>query len=328
MALWPTLTLIVLATVMPELFSGSTPPIGFLNPILLLFLTLGYGAAVLLIRELTVRWRSGLLASFFIGLSYSVFNEGLLAKTLILQQNLPLQQYDHYGYYGGISFPWAAGIGAWHACASVIFPIAFTHCIFPQDRERPWLKARTALVSTTILLVLACAIFLGTSDKGVKGTPRQLAWILGLMLAGFVIARMLKPNPLAQVAASSRCLPLLLGFSVLIPFWGLAAIASARLAPGLYFAGLLAAVSLYGWILRSRQWITPPAFLFFALGWYLHNAFQSLLLIGWAMKNPGRALVTAVLDAAILLFLFRRSQATRLFPNAGNNKSSPRAQVS
>ena len=167
----PVATLLALATVLPELFSGSTPLISFLNPGLLLLLFLGYGLAILLLRELALRCRSGLLGLFFLGLAYSVFNEGLLAKTLIVEKNLPVGLYDHYGYWLGISFPWAAGIGAWHACASGIFPILLTHHFFPGAREESWLNSKLALILGLLLMFLACVAFLGISENGVKGTP-------------------------------------------------------------------------------------------------------------------------------------------------------------
>ncbi len=49
----PLLTLVALTTVLPELFSGSTLlPSFILRPGLVLFLALGYGVSVLLVREL------------------------------------------------------------------------------------------------------------------------------------------------------------------------------------------------------------------------------------------------------------------------------------
>jgi hypothetical protein len=60
MSIRPALTLLLLTTVVPELLTGSTPLYGFLNPGLLVFPALGYGLAVLLVRELAVRLGLGL----------------------------------------------------------------------------------------------------------------------------------------------------------------------------------------------------------------------------------------------------------------------------
>ena len=307
-------TLVALATVMPELFSGSTPPSGFVNPGLLIFLTLGYGVAVLLVRELAVRWSSGPLGIFFLGLGYSIFNEGLLAKTLIVEQSLPINQYDHYGYCLGISWPWMAGIGGWHACASVMFPVAFTHHLFPGERARPWLKAKVALGIGVVLLFLSTVVFLGTSEKGIKGSPRQLALLLGVIGCTLLAGRALKARVREPEPGRSRLLPLVLGFSVVIPFWTLVVLASAKVPLAVFFAALIGIVLLYASILDRRHWLMPPAFLFFAIGWYLHNVLQALLFIGAAAGNPARALATGITDAVILFFLFRQARLGGLVP--------------
>ncbi|HTL54342.1 MAG TPA: hypothetical protein VL361_01630 [Candidatus Limnocylindrales bacterium] len=299
---------------MPELFSGSTPPASFLNPGLLIFLALGYGVAVLLLRELAMRWGCGLWGFFVLGLAYSVFNEGLLAKTSIVEQNLPINQYDHYGYYLGVSWPWMAGIGCWHACASVIFPIAFTHHLFPHASFRAWFHWKTALAIGVALLLLSCAVFLGTSEKRIKGSPGQLVLFLALILFGLAAARLSKQPSRQSNAAGPGLLPLLFGLSVVIPFWGLVALASAKVPLVVFFVALIGIVMVYAWILDRQQWLSPPAFLLFAIGWYLHNVVQALLFIGVASRNPGRALITAIADTALLVFLFHQARLARRLP--------------
>lgn len=297
--------LLALATILPELFSGSTSLIGFLNPGLVLFLLLGYGVAVLLIRELGVRCHSGWLGLFLLGLAYSVFNEGLLAKTLILQRKLPVALYDHYGYWLGISFPWAAGIGAWHACASVMFPILLTHYFFPEAKDKPWLNGKLALAVGVLLMLLGCAVFLGTSEKGLRGTPGQLAALLAMILAGLLLGSASKGKVL-NGPAPSIAKPLLLGFSILIPFWGLGLLASAKVPPGLFFLAWLIVLVVYAWILSRQKWLALPSFLFFGVGWYLHNALQAAVFVSILGKSPIRALVTALVEGLILWLLLRR----------------------
>jgi hypothetical protein len=301
----PVATLLALTTVLPELFSGSTPLISFLNPGLLLFLFLGYGLAILLIRELAVRCRSGLLGLFFLGLAYSVFNEGLLAKTLIVEKNLPVGLYDHYGYLLGISFPWAAGIGAWHACASVIFPILLTHHFFPGAKEEPWLNGKIALILGLLLMFLACVAFLGISEKGVKGTPATLVVLLAIMFVGFLFGAVSKGKVLF---CDSKLVtkPLLLGFSILIPFWGLGFLASAKAPVAIFFVVWLIVIQVYAWVLNRQHWLALPSFLFFGLGWYLHNVVQAAVFVSIPGKDRARALITTVVDGLILFLLFRQ----------------------
>jgi hypothetical protein len=297
-------TLLALTTIIPELFTGSTPAAGFLNPGLLLILFLGYGLAVLLVRELAVRWRCGILGLFFLGLAYSILNEGLFAKTSILTAGLPVPQYDHYGYVLGVSLPWIAGMGTWHAFASVIFPICMTYFLFPQTRDRPWLSTRVALVLVTLLLLLACTAFLGTSQKGVKGTPGQLSVLLLIMCAGILSARRFKGQMHYSPSAAATG-PFVLGLSVMLPFWTLAMLASWKVPQPIFYAALAGTLLLYGKILERRRWLDMPSFLFFAMGWYVHNALQAAIIVAVLGHNPGRALVAGVLQAFILLLLIR-----------------------
>src|SRR5579859_3917185 len=57
---WPAaVSLYFLAAIVPEMLSGSTPPLRFLQPFSLVFLPLLYGSSALLIREAVVRLRLG-----------------------------------------------------------------------------------------------------------------------------------------------------------------------------------------------------------------------------------------------------------------------------
>ena len=193
-----------------------------------------------------------------------------------MEKGLPVPLYDQYGYVLGISLPWAAGIGTWHAYASVIFPILFTHYFFPKAREKPWLGDKIALVLGLLLMLLACTVFLGTSEKGVKGTPGQLSVLVLVMFVGFVLARAFKGRGKVRYGTGvSAIQPLLLGLSVLVPFWALALLAASKVWPGVFFAALVGIIVFYAWILKRRHWLDLPSFLFFALGWYLHNAIQA-----------------------------------------------------
>jgi hypothetical protein len=214
----PILTLVALTTVLPELFSGSTPlPSFLLRPGLVHFLALGYGVSVLLVRELWIRRGGGLLGLFLMGLGYSLFNEGLLAKTLVVDQNLPINQYDHYGYWLGLSYPWMATIGVWHACASVLFPIVLTHHFFPEAAPARWVKGWLAVTIAAVFLFLGSSGFLHPSEKGVTGTPAQLVELFALMVVLFGLGCVFRGRPPVRQFTWTRK-PFFLGFSVIVPF--------------------------------------------------------------------------------------------------------------
>ena len=317
----PVATLLILATVFPELFTGSTSLVAFLNPGLLLWLVLGYGLAVLLVRELWVRLGGGLPALFLLGLAYGIFNEGLLAKTVLLDQHLPIPQYDHYGVMLGISFPWMAGISVWHACASVIFPILLVHFRFPASEAKPWIRAATAIILGGLLLALACAAFSSATNAGIKGTQAQLEVLLGLMAALCALA-FATSGTVGRCPPGSFLKPLLLGFSVLAPFRLLEFLAGSKWPLVVFYPALGAFVIFYGKVLRRHHWIEMPGILLFGVGWYLQNAVQAWLVIALS-GNPALALCTMVVDILFLLFLFRglRRRGLALEPAAGSQEN-------
>ena len=49
-----------------------------------------------------------------------------------------------------------------------------------------------------------------------------------------------------------------------------------------------------------------PGFLFFGVGWYLHNVAQAAVIVSIPGKNPARALIVTVVDGLILFLLLRQ----------------------
>ena len=139
--------LVLFATVLPELLSGSTPPQAFLSPDVFSFCLFAYGIPVLLVRAFAQRHGLGLAALFLLGLGYGIINEGLLAKTVFRNEDVPIDIFDGYGFRGGIQWAWAGFILPWHAMASVILPIVLTHRTFPLAANKTWLGRRTSVVN-------------------------------------------------------------------------------------------------------------------------------------------------------------------------------------
>jgi hypothetical protein len=118
------LTLVFSAPILTEIVSGNTPAHGLLDPRIGLFLFMAYSLPLLVIRELTLRWRLTTLGVFPLGLAYGIWNEGLLAQTLIRFEQLPIDKFDRYIYAAGFNFSWAAMIVPWHALLAVVFPLS------------------------------------------------------------------------------------------------------------------------------------------------------------------------------------------------------------
>ena len=271
----PVITLILFSSIVPELITGSTSLSGFAHPGTLLFLIVCYGLAVLVLREYALRCRMGVAGLFVAGIAYGIFNEGLLAKTSILATGLPVAEFTGYGVWLGISVPWTITISVWHACASVLFPILFTHYVIPAQAGKPWLPDKLVWILAVLLLAFGCASFLG--QHRIRGTPPQLFSLLGCMALLSLVARSLRGT---HVAGAPSIGAFWLGCSVFISMFIVLtkALAGTHAPAPLYAAALAVFVLAYAWRLRQKSWLAGPGLLLFAIGWYAQNLFVATVL--------------------------------------------------
>ena len=281
------LTLMVLSAFLPEVTTGNTPIITFFTPTAFVFLVvLGYGLPVLLIRELAVRARLGTAGILVLGFAYGSYNEGLWAKTMIDVHHVPIPVFNDYGVIGGIDVPWALTISLYHALGSVLFPIVLTHALYPSERERSWIDVRVAVVLGTALLALGSVAFLGPNK--LAGSPVQLAFFLGVLVAGVVIApRLRRPSDTRPVTPPAGVLPVLLGVSLLLPFIVFSIVAGAKAPLAVFALVWFLVVSAYTWLMTSRGWQAPPNLILFGLGLYMQSVLLAMLLNGAALVRSG-----------------------------------------
>src|ERR1039457_6572743 len=177
----PIVALLLLTPFLTELLSGSLPAPKFFQPQVFLFLaTVGYGFPILLLREFPVRHRLGILGLLALGLVYGIFNEGIIAKTFYLAANVPVRNFDGYGYAGGIAIPWAITISTWHALHSFLYPVVAIYYVFPAHRESPWLNWKGISLLAIPTVVLGTLIFFSQGDDRAAGLPAHFILMAGL----------------------------------------------------------------------------------------------------------------------------------------------------
>ena len=86
-----------------EIMTTSVSVMHFLHPGVFLVLSITYGFSVLRMHELVVRWRLGLAGILLLGLAFSIYSEGLGARTVLLSRNVPLDTFDHYSMFLGLN---------------------------------------------------------------------------------------------------------------------------------------------------------------------------------------------------------------------------------
>jgi len=152
----PALVLFFLSPIVAELISGSSPPLKFFNPILLLANLFLYGCGAILVRELAFRWKKGWPSILLLGLAYGLVEEGLGLKSLY---NPTYPGVDgSYGRWMGVNWTWTIAMITYHAVISIGVPILLVTLIFPEKRNEPWVKNRTIIILAALLALDATVL--------------------------------------------------------------------------------------------------------------------------------------------------------------------------
>ncbi len=147
---------VLLAAFLPEAITGSTPPLAWLNPIQAFLNFWLYGTGVLVVRELSLRWKTGWPGILLLGAAYGIVEEGL-AVTTFFDPTLPQLAggpLAWYGRLGGVNWVWSVWLTTFHAIFSIAIPIFLIEWHYPAVRGRP-LLSKFGLAVTAVLLGLA-----------------------------------------------------------------------------------------------------------------------------------------------------------------------------
>lgn len=266
----PILALVGLSTILPELLSGNLPAQILLQPhILIILVIVGYGFPILVIREVAVRAQLGIMGIFILGLVYGIYNEGILAKTFLLETGVPVPTFDHYSYFAGVNLGFSILISTWHALHAVLYPILLTYFTFPAAAGRPWLGKKTTALLAIPGLVMGTIGFFRVSDNGARGTVPLFALFIVCMIVLLLLALRFKGKALKTVPRASLK-PVFFGFSFMAAHIIVSLVLSRAGTPILVFLVYQVAIFiLYAWVLARHNWLNIPNLLLFGLGHYL-----------------------------------------------------------
>src|SRR5438093_12690051 len=170
------LYLVLLAAVLPEAITGSTPPAGWLNPFLVGLLLWLYGSGVLVCRELAVRWKAGWPGILLLGAAYGIIEEGFTVKTIFDPSMPMLGDLGWYGRFAGVNWVWTVWLMVFHAAFSIAFPIFLVEWRWPHVRGKPLLPDWGLHVA--MFLLAGVAVFGYTALTPYRAGVPELAWAL------------------------------------------------------------------------------------------------------------------------------------------------------
>jgi hypothetical protein len=149
---------VLLAALLPEAITGSTPPQGWLNPIQALLNFWLYGTGILVVREVSLRWKAGWPGILLLGAAYGIVEEGFAVTTFF---NPTLPQVGVLGVYGrdlGVNWLWAVWLSTFHAIVSIAIPIFLIEWHWPALKGKRVLSDRGLYLTIALLGLAALTI--------------------------------------------------------------------------------------------------------------------------------------------------------------------------
>ncbi|HYM40547.1 MAG TPA: hypothetical protein VEY12_10495 [Thermoplasmata archaeon] len=182
---------VLLAALLPEAITGSTPPQAWLNPIQALLNFWLYGSGVLVVREVARRWKSGWPGILLLGAAYGIVEEGLAVTTFF---NPTLPQLGTLGWYGrdfGVNWLWAVWLSEFHALVSIAIPILLLEWHWPALKEKRLLSDRGLYVALALLALAAVTInvMVHLASPYREAGPEYLAALAAIALLAYAARR-------------------------------------------------------------------------------------------------------------------------------------------
>lgn len=204
------LVLIIMALLVAEVLSGSTP---ITMPALLIVDLLIYGPGALLIRELVRRRGRGWISLLLLGGAYGLIEEGLALQSLFHPT------YASATLWGarllGVNWVYAGLVIIWiHPIWSAAIPVLLTELLFPAQRSRPVL-GRWGLIGTGIWYILGVLLlgFFTRSTYTYTVSPALYGIVLLIVLLLTIVALYVLPRQENQ-GKRSRSVPIPSGIAL------------------------------------------------------------------------------------------------------------------
>jgi hypothetical protein len=179
------LVLAILSPVVGEMLSGSSPPLEFFNPFLMVLLVGMYGAGAVLVREIVIRWRKGWASTIALGAAYGVIEEGIAVKSFFDPGWQDLGALAEYGRYLDVNWVWAFWLTIYHSAISICLPILLVALMFPSLKRLPLLDRRglSIVASVFVVDITFCAVLFAQTQEYMPGVAEYaLAFLVTAVL--------------------------------------------------------------------------------------------------------------------------------------------------
>ena len=205
----PVIALLLLAPIIGEVLSGATR-LSYLFVLVPQIMVWGCGA--LFIREVTRRWKGGILTFVLLGLALAVAEELVIQQTSLAP--LPwLTTQIHYGRVWDVNWIYFLYMLGYETVWIVLVPILVVELLYPSLRATPWLRARGLVIAGAVFVIgsfIAWYLWVVQARvqvfKAAEYHPPATALVIGLLIiaalafAAYTLRRS-RPAPAAAVNA-------------------------------------------------------------------------------------------------------------------------------
>jgi hypothetical protein len=179
----PIIALLLLSPAIGELLSGSAPPLEFFNPFGFILLVGLYGVGVLIVRELSIKWKKGWGSILLLGAAYGIIEEGLAVKSFFDPNWMDLGILGTYGRWLGVNWVWSVCLTIFHTVYSIAIPILIFSLLFPALKNKRLLGDKCLIVCFIIFLfVIAFIYFFLTPYR-----PNALLYFITMMIVAVIV---------------------------------------------------------------------------------------------------------------------------------------------
>jgi len=189
--------LALLSPILAELMSGSSPPLEFFNPIMFVGLLGMYGAGVLIIRELSIKWDKSWATIIVLGAMYAIIEEGLAVKSFFDPGWADLGDLDTYGRFWSTNWVWAVWLTIFHSTISISLPILIFGLVYPDFKHSRMLSDKQF---RTVVTLFAADIVIFALVFSLNYAPPLVQYLLAIA-AVYVLFRVAKLVPSTLVSA-------------------------------------------------------------------------------------------------------------------------------
>ena len=169
---YPIIFLSLVAPIIGEGLSTSTPALAFFNPITILLLAFLYGFGAVIIREITIYWKGYVHwpTVMFLGIAYGIIEEGLFLMSFLNPNFKALGPLNSYGRAWGVNWVWAMHLTLFHSIYSIFLSILLVQLSFPKKSTENWLSKR-GLVIVTVIFWLGGVVWISYEMNKYDFTP-------------------------------------------------------------------------------------------------------------------------------------------------------------